>query len=147
MSIEVTLREITKDNVIPIIKLSVREDQKGMVASNAVSLAQALVQEEAWYRGIYAGEEPVGFVMLEIYPEQGEYGLWRFMIDAAHQGKGYGRRAIELILDHVRSLPKATEVFTSHVEEPGGPGPFYAACGFRYTGEMNGKERVMRCTL
>lgn len=57
-------------------------------ASNAVSLAQALSHGEAWYRAIYAGETPVGFVMLEVWPERAEYGIWRFMIGAAHQGQG-----------------------------------------------------------
>lgn len=140
----VTLREITRDNVLAILKLEVREDQKGMVASNAASLAQALVHEEAWYRAIYAGEEPVGFVMLEMYPDKGEYGIWRFMVAEAHQGRGYGRAAIDLVLEHVRQQPGATEVFTSHVSAPGDPGPFYEVCGFAYTGEMNDAERVMR---
>jgi diamine N-acetyltransferase len=37
----VTLREITADTVTPVIKLSVAENQKGFVAPNSVSLAQA----------------------------------------------------------------------------------------------------------
>ena len=30
------------------------------------------------------------------------FWVWRFMIDAAHQGKGYGRRALELLVDEAR---------------------------------------------
>ena len=61
----VTLREITADTVRAVTKLSVAESQKGFVAPNAVSLAQALFAPEAWYRAIYFGEELAGFVMLE----------------------------------------------------------------------------------
>jgi diamine N-acetyltransferase len=61
----VTLREITADTVSAVIKLSVAEGQKGFVAPNAVSLAQALFAPQAWYRAIHLDDEPVGFVMLE----------------------------------------------------------------------------------
>jgi diamine N-acetyltransferase len=61
----VTLREITSETVLPVIKLAVAENQKEFVAPNSVSLAQALFAPEAWYRAIYYAEELVGFVMLE----------------------------------------------------------------------------------
>ena len=41
-SAPVSLREITADTVIRVTRLSVAESQKGFVAPNAVSLAQAL---------------------------------------------------------------------------------------------------------
>lgn len=47
---QVTLREITSETVIPVIKLAVAERQKNFVATNAVSLAQALFSDAAWYR-------------------------------------------------------------------------------------------------
>jgi len=62
---QVSLREITAETVRTITQLSVAPDQNQFVAPNAVSLAQALFAPEAWYRAIYLGEEPVGFVMLE----------------------------------------------------------------------------------
>ena len=42
----ITLREITADTVRAVTKLSVREDQTRFVASNAMSLAQALITPE-----------------------------------------------------------------------------------------------------
>jgi len=59
------LREITADTVLAVLRLAFAEDQKSFVATNAVSLAQALFAPEAWYRAIYLGDQPVGFVMLE----------------------------------------------------------------------------------
>lgn len=48
----VSLREITSETVRAVVKLSVAESQKGFVASNAISLAQALFAPEAWYRAV-----------------------------------------------------------------------------------------------
>ncbi len=61
----VTLREITADTVRAVTDLAVAESQRGFVAPNAVSLAQALFAPAAWYRAIYADEALAGFVMLE----------------------------------------------------------------------------------
>lgn len=60
----ITLREVTAETVNAILRLSVKEHQKQLVASNAVSIAQAHFRPEAWFRAIYADETPVGFVML-----------------------------------------------------------------------------------
>ena len=89
---DVSLREITEDTVVTIVRLSVAESQKGFVAPNAVSLAQALFSKTAWYRAIYLGDEPAGFVMLHDEsllgaPEpDAEIGVWRFMVDERYQG-------------------------------------------------------------
>ena len=138
----VTLEEVTKHNVRVLCRLMVGPDQARFVAPNAVSIAQAHFSPEAWYRAVAADGVPVGFVMLYEEPEKPEYTLWRFMIDARHQGKGYGREAIRLVLDHVRSLPGASELKTSWVAAPGGPAPFYKGLGFRETGELDEEEVV-----
>ena len=60
----VSLREITAQTVRQITALAVDAGQQRFVASIAVSPAEALFSEEAWYRAIYAEESPAGFVML-----------------------------------------------------------------------------------
>jgi diamine N-acetyltransferase len=59
------------------------------VAANSVSIAEAYFEPCAWFRAIYADETPIGFVMLHAEPENEEYFLWRFMLDAAYQRQGY----------------------------------------------------------
>ncbi len=145
----VTLREITSETVSAVTKLSVRPDQQGFVASNAVSLSQALFSDEAWYRAIYADDELVGFVMLADEslkpqpPAQPNIGLWRLMIDAKHQQRGIGRETIRLVLDYARSRPGIARLYTSYVAEPGGPGPFYLSLGFEPNGEVDDGEIVL----
>lgn len=144
----VSLREVTKDNLIPVLRLKVRPDQERFVANNAISIAQAYFDREtAWFRAIYADESPVGFLMLEEHAEAARYYLWRFMIDARYQGMGFGARAIELLLDQVRTRPGATRLLVSCVPGEGSPGPFYERMGFSYTGEEEEGELVMRRDL
>ncbi|MFN2194738.1 MAG: GNAT family N-acetyltransferase [Anaerolineales bacterium] len=144
----VSLREVTAETVRTILRLKVTPEQEQFVASNAVSIAQAYFQrEQAWFRAIYAGETPVGFLMLYDDPAEQEYFLWRFMIDAQYQGLGFGKQALDLLVAHVRTRPGATHLGTSCVPKPGGPGPFYERCGFTYTGEEDEGELVMRLAL
>lgn len=144
----VTLREVTKETVRAILRLKVAPEQEQFVASNAVSIAQAYFDREiAWFRAIYADEVPVGFVMLSDDAAKAEYFLWRFMIDARYQGHGYGRRAIALLIEHVRTRPGAKELLVSCVPGDGSPCPFYEKLGFVYTGEQDEDELVMRLAL
>lgn len=134
----VTLREITKENLDNILDLHVTSDQENFIASNAVSIAQAhFYPEVAWFRAIYADKTPVGFVMLKDDPVNSYYSLWRFMIDARFQKCGIGRRALELVIEHVKTRPGAKALLTSGVPGEGSPVKFYEKVGFTYTGEMD----------
>lgn len=143
----VSLREVTADTVRAICALDVRPEQRGYVAPNAVSIAQAYFEPRAWFRAVYADDAPVGFVMLHDDPERREYFLWRFMIAAEHQGLGYGRQALDLVVDHVRSRPGARELVSSFVPGEDGPGEFYRRFGFVESGEIEHGEVVVRLEL
>jgi diamine N-acetyltransferase len=155
---EVTLRPITSETVRDICRLTdtLQPPKRFMVAPNAVSIAQAHFEPKAWFRGVYAGDTPVGFVMLydDPGPQDGEpadesdeeaangpeYFLWRFMIARPHHGKGYGRRAIERLVDYVKTRPGATVLETSCGQGPGSPEGFYRRLGFVRNGQMHGEE-------
>jgi diamine N-acetyltransferase len=141
------LKEITAETVRQICALSTKlaPAQRRMVADNAVSIAEAYFCEKAWFRAIYAGDEPVGFVMLHLggdAEEEGEYDgvfLWRFMIAGPHQGKGYGKKAVERIKEHLRGQG-IRELMTSYMDTEGGAAGFYQSMGFVPTGKMHGGE-------
>lgn len=149
----VSLREITADTVREVTRLAVNHNQERFVAANAVSLAQALFAPEAWYRAIYVDEELVGFVMLydeslrTPLPVQPEVGIWRFMIDAKHQGRGIGRAALEQVIEHVRAKKLFASLAVSYVPGPGCPEKFYLGLGFRPTGSFDGDEIVLELPI
>lgn len=144
----VTLREVTKETAREIMRLKVSPEQEQFVAPNSWSIAQAYFDREtAWFRGIYADDVPVGFMMLSDDPAKEEYFLWRFMIDARYQGHGFGRRAIERLIEYVRTRPGAKTLLVSCVPGDGSPCPFYEKLGFVYTGEKDEDELVMRLDL
>jgi diamine N-acetyltransferase len=143
----ISLREVTKENLGEILQLKVKPEQEKFVASNAVSIAQAHFEEKAWFRAVYADDTPVGFAMLYDDPETTDYFLWRFMIDARYQGLDFGRRALQLVIEHVREQPDATELLLSYVPAEGSPEPFYTTLGFVNTGEVHDGENVMKLLL
>ncbi len=144
---EVELREVSGETVREICALQVAPDQHHFVAPNAVSFAEAHFEPRAWYRAVYADGQAVGFAMLSIDTGAPEYHLWRFMIADRFQGRGFGRAALGLIVEHVRSLPNARELLVSWVPGDGSPEPFYLGLGFVPTGEVDDGEVVARLEL
>ncbi len=147
---KVHLREIDDANRDAVVALRVRPGQERFVASVAESIDEAAATPEGnpWYRAIYVGDEPVGFVMLswDVTPSPGIIGpwfLWRLLIDERFQRRGYGRAALERIVEIVRG-EGATELLTSYQPGDGEPWPFYERFGFEPTGDVDGTEIVIR---
>ena len=103
--------------------------------------------------GIYNDETPVGFMMLGYENiEDGKikgvsgfaYNLWRFMIDEKYQGKGYGKRAMELALDYIKTFPEgpAEYAFLSYEPENTSAAQLYKSFGFTETGDIDENELV-----
>jgi diamine N-acetyltransferase len=140
------LNPVTKDNVRSACELRLRADQDHLVAPVAWSLADAYTMPDiAWPRLIYDGDQLVGFIMAAFAPGHDNplyhSYLWRLNIGAEHQGKGYGRFAVEeLIREATRRGHHRLTV--SYHAGPGGPEVFYERLGFRPTGELIADETV-----
>lgn len=149
----IELREINAANRDAVIALHVAAGQEQFVASVAESVDEAASTPEGnpWYRAIYAGGEPVGFVMLswDVTPAPGIIGpwfLWRLLIDERHQRRGIGRATLVLITDLIRANG-ARELLTSYHPGDGEPWPFYERFGFRPTGAIDHGEFVLSLDL
>ena len=138
----ITLRRITRRNYREIINLKVKPHQIYLIASNVVSMADAYFHKEAWMRGIYCGETPVGFVMLADNSLKFKFikhfkpylYIWRFMIADKYQNQGFGRKAMELIIQHVKSKFNAEELITYTLPQNKDALEFYRKLGFTPTG-------------
>lgn len=143
------LKTITKDNWIKAISLKVREDQVKFVASNTVSLAQLNFLENFHAKGIYYGEEMVGFTLYGIDEDDNEYWIYRMMIDQKHQGKGYGKEAVQLVIEDIRAMkgPHNQTISLSYEPDNEHAKRIYEKMGFR---EIDGfvieGEQVARYT-
>jgi diamine N-acetyltransferase len=148
----VALREITEENRSAVLALGVPPAQERFVGSvrDALDDAAAYPHAMPWYRAVYAGGGPVGFVMLSwnvppAPPEIiGPWFLWKIIVDRRHQGRGYGAATVRLVADLVRA-EGATELLTSYVAEDGGPAGFYARLGFTPTGDLDDNGEVIVC--
>lgn len=147
----VFLKQVTRETVRAVCKLDAG-DGATQVAPNAVSMAEASFYDGAWFRAIYEDDTLVGFVMLydptlAEEPEEPDFFLWRLMIDKAHQRKGLGHAAVNLLLDHVRTRPGAKRLLVSHMSKADALGRFYGSLGFVYTGAEEEGEKVMALDL
>lgn len=131
--------KINPENVMAACRLEVRPEQADYVAPVAFSLAEAYANYQiAWPRLIYDGDQLVAFAMGGFDPDSPidflRCGIWRLNVAAEHQGKGYGRFAVQAVLEEARrrGQPRATVLW-----KPGehSPEAFYLRLGFRKTGQ------------
>ena len=158
----IRLEKIDARNFMDVIDLEVSRAQKSFVAPNVESIAEAYAalgtECTALPFAIFNGKKPVGFLMIgfneaalyEIDGEEGpkalknNYSLWRLMIDKRYQNRGYGREAIRLALDFIRTWPcgKAEYCALSYEPENEVAKKLYHSFGFEENGEMDGDEIV-----
>jgi diamine N-acetyltransferase len=143
----VSLRDITNDNWREIVRLEPDHSQQRYVAPNVYSLAEARVNPEWTPLAIYEDDEPVGFLMYGQDPDDGQLWIIRMMIDAAHQGNGYGRAAMQLVLERLRNAASHDNVMIGWVPDNLAAGRLYESLGFRKTGEIVEGEIVARLDL
>lgn len=144
MSVDVELREITRENWRACVRLKVAPGQERMVATNAASLAQASYEPECVPLAVYECETMVGFVMYARDPDDQQVWVYRLMIDEQHQRRGYGRAALLRLIERLRAQPDCESVSISYLEDNEAARQLYASIGFRETGQVIDGEAVAR---
>jgi diamine N-acetyltransferase len=84
------------------VTLAVSKTQEGFVPSNLHSIAEAQFYPQARSRGVYAGDELVGYALYGIDEATGHWKIFRLMIGEQFQGKGYGKAAMHVLLEELR---------------------------------------------
>ena len=151
----VHLEELNKYNVWDVIELTVKKEQESFIAGNEWSLVHAYVgnkTEGAVYPfGIFDDDKAVGFLMIAYdyskvcndpdAPEisKNNYFLWRLMIDQEEQGKGYGKKAVELALEFVKTFPhgRADYCWLCYDKNNEVARKLYLSMGFQEIGEQD----------
>lgn len=156
------LKKIDLSNVWKITKLKVKDNQKNFVAPNNISIIEAYATIQSGYValpfGLYEDESYVGFVMLG-YDTNGEedepeivhhnYCIWRFMIDEKYQGLGYGKKAMDCVMEYIKTFPCgiAQYCWLSYEPENVEAKALYSLFGFKENGQMSGDEIVAVCSI
>lgn len=128
--------------------LEVDESQKAFVANSAVMLARAYAYRELGSRAyiICDGATPVGMCLYYDCPELGAYDLSQFFIDKRYQGRGYGRRATEMLLNMMRHDGRYGKVVLCYIEGNETAKSLYLSLGFVET-DRDGDEIGMELVL
>lgn len=139
----VSLRPITEENRAAVEALRVAPGQERFVSNVVDSMIEAVEEPAggAMYWAVYAGEIPVGFVMIsdEVAPDSPGYiphYLWKLLIDHRYQRQGHGTATLDLIVEYFRGRPGVSVLSTSAGQGEGSPIAFYERYGFERTGDI-----------
>ena len=102
----VELRAISEENFLDAFHLRLAPGQEEFVSHPIRSLAQAYVyRDQCQPFGVYAAGKMVGYVMVIYDDDVPEYDIWHMMIDEAEQGRGYGREALDRVIEYIMTKP------------------------------------------
>lgn len=147
------IRPLSRETLMPLMRLKVTEAQNDFVAPNVMTVAQATFEAGAEIYGLWDGDSPVGMMAIINTAHRGHVPddpaertntlfVWRLMLDVAHQRKGHGQAAMDFAVARAKELGLA-DVTVSAVEANGGAIPFYERFGFQRTGEVLDGEVVL----
>ena len=110
----IRITDVTEENWLEVAGLSVKEEQKGFLAPAIGILARGYVYRNCNAR-VWVIENDgtaVGVALVREFDDEPlGYDLQQFMIDGRYQGRDFGSRALEAILDALRR-----EAHYDHVE-------------------------------
>ncbi len=144
----IRLELVSENTFFPVLRLKVSTEQEKYVSSNLVSLAQAwLYYDKAKPYAILDDDTVVGFLMLDWDEEERTVGIWRFMIGADYQGKGYGRAALTQAINMIRDTGKFDMVYLGYVPGNEVAEKLYYSLGFKDSNERDGDEIILKLSL
>lgn len=80
------------------------------MVSNLYSIAECQFLDGFVSKTIYNDDVLIGFTMFGLDPDDGNYWVYRFMIDERFQGRGHGYHAMLLVIDEIRKASDRTDV-------------------------------------
>ena len=140
----VSLREVNAANWYDCCDLSVAKEQKPFVEPNSVSIAQSKYEPTLRLRGIYRGEDLVGFSMYNTVPEElGGHWIYRLMIDRRYQREGIAKHAMRLMIDEMAASLDCKRIVAGYKPDNIAAAALYASLGFEDGGNRFGKEMAV----
>ena len=144
------LEKITEESLVDAFNLKLAPEQERFVSHPIRSLAQAYVyRRQCQPFGIYENDTMVGYVMVIYDYDIPEYDIWHMMIDASHQGLGYGKAALDQVLAYIKTMPfgASDRVALTCNKDNGRAMELYRKKGFAPTGAVFEEEVELALAL
>ena len=146
------LRDVDLSNYYPVMMLELADDQRDFVWTNSGPLAEAAYVPGFRPRALYLGDDPVGLGLWGPYypgyayesaPESGAYIIDHVMIDKHHQGRGFGRRLVELMVDEMHAIADCQRILLAVEPRNANAIALYRKLGFDDIGRTHEDDILM----
>jgi diamine N-acetyltransferase len=142
----IRLERVTRDNWQQVIKVDIADEQRRFLETPSVLYAIAELQFYSTYTpyAIYDDDTMVGFAVYGYLPEDRAKGwIPLLIIDHRYQGKGYGRAAMEAIIQAIQEgAPDCREIALSYKLDNTVAERLYLSIGFEKTNQIDEHGQV-----
>lgn len=130
------------------LRLSVAKTQEKYVANTTAILARAYAYRNQRSRAFFICNQdiPIGMGLYYDCPEQAGYDLSQIFIDERYQGHGYGKAAMQSVLDEMKRDGKYNKVVLCYIEGNDVAKNLYRQLGFTEIGREE-EEIILERTL
>jgi len=140
----ISLAEITDDNWRAVADVAPHDEQRRFVAALGARYLLLSMRGGLWHSlAIEADNAVVGHVMWAYDNDAGTHWIGGMLIDAAEQGKGVGRAALQATMRLLSGGQNAQEIRLSYHLDNTAAARLYADAGFRPTGDTEDGEIVV----
>ncbi|MGG4663680.1 GNAT family N-acetyltransferase [Providencia vermicola] len=145
----VTLEVLTQENWENCADLQVLQEQSEFIAPNIYSIAEAQFLPGFVVKGICYRHKMVGMLMYGIDPDDGNYWIYRLMVDQHHQKKGYAKQAMALLIDEIKekNIQKVPFLMVGYHTKNTNAHYFYQRVGFVFQGMADWGENLAQYRL
>ena len=127
----IRLEPITADNWKACIALELAPHQEGFVPSNLYSIAESQFYSGTMSRAIYNEEEQlVGYALWGRDVLTNKWKVFRIMIDKSYQHNGYGKAAMQVIIEKIAQEPDGREILICYQNDNEVARKLYTQLGF-----------------
>jgi diamine N-acetyltransferase len=143
--VDLTLAPVTADSWRDVADLAPRDDQRRFVPALAARYLLLGLFGDTWHNlAVLEDDTAVAHVMWGV-DDDGSHWIGGLLVDAAHQGRGVGRRTVELLLE--RWMPDHLMARASCHPDNTASWALFASLGFVETGEWDDDELVVERQL
>lgn len=144
---ELKLTDLTPDNWRAINALKVKPEQQKYVAENITILARAFAYrlDNSEVHVVCVGDISIGVIMQRDWFNENRLIciLDQFMIDGPYQGKGFGKKAMQLWMSMIKSEGKYDSIELCFVEGDIAAEKIYNDLGFIRRPELDDEDELV----